>query len=156
MPIDPATPEKIAAIRAFVQAPPGGTWMITLQRNGGPYVRRVNPVVSDDFTVQHLTLATHLKVKHIARNPNVTYLFLGLPDPRQTKNVFIQGKAEVIRDPQAVEQFIASRPTRPGANPGPAGQQPERYLIRLRPTLVRAEGFAEQLTLTPLILKQFD
>ena len=133
--------QKLQEIREFIgQRPPAvNSFLITLRSTGTPFVRQVSTFI-EGWTIQTISNAANLKVKHVRANPNVTYLWVQQRPQFGARNVWINGTAEVISDPAEVQAFLERRAAATGTPVPPA--EFERVVIRVTPTFLRAEGFA--------------
>jgi hypothetical protein len=133
--------ERLEAIRAFIsQRPPAvNAFLITVGRTGEPYLRQVATFV-EGWTIQTVSNATNLKVRHLRQNPLATYLWVQQRPQFGAKNVWVRGSAEIVSDPAEVQAFLERRAAATGT-PVPAADFP-RVVIRVVPTFLRAEGFA--------------
>ena len=149
-------------IRAFISGERGAAacFLTTLRRDGRPLTRPVNALVTG-WSVETVTQDIQYKTQHVRANPVVAYLWVsaegrpgfGVHAPR---SVFLQGRARLLEDPAAVDDFFARRVARGGRPEGSAHRgDPDyrRFLIRTRPVYVRAEGFAE--LSRPAVLRDF-
>ncbi|GIW06956.1 MAG: hypothetical protein KatS3mg060_1761 [Dehalococcoidia bacterium] len=139
------SPEEARAalpeIQAFLRRrfPEVACFLTTLRKDGRPSIRQVGAFVTD-WTIETATQPWHVKNQHIRRNPIVTYLWVGLTpgEYRAVPNVMLQGVCEILEDPAAVRDFDERRRQALGAL---GATETERWLLRTRPTSLRAEGF---------------
>ena len=149
-------------IHAFISGERGATacFLTTLRRDGRPLARPVGAMVTG-WSVETVTQDIQHKTAHVRANPVVSYLWVaaesrpgfGVHAPR---SVFLEGRALLLEDPAAVEDFFSRRVARGGRPEGTAHRgDPDyrRFLIRTRPVYVRAEGFAE--LSRPAVLRDF-
>jgi hypothetical protein len=148
-------PEVHAFIAAYQQTP---CYFMTIRKNGRPVMRQVSAFV-EGWTVGTITQDLHVKTSHVRSNPRVGYLWVDNTNARglawAPRNVWVEGNAELIEDPDEVGAFFARRVA--AHNHGdahPADDGYKRILIRTTPDYVRAEGFAE--ASRPVIFRSFE
>ncbi|GIW08931.1 MAG: hypothetical protein KatS3mg060_3736 [Dehalococcoidia bacterium] len=133
--------QRLQEIREFIgqRAPAVNSFLITLRADGSPYIRQVATFI-EGWTIQTISNAANLKVKHLRANPTVSYLWVQQRPQFGAKNVWVNGKAEIVSDPAEVRAFLERR----AAATGTAVPEVdfERVVIRVVPTFLRAEGFA--------------
>jgi hypothetical protein len=91
----------------------------------------------EDWTVGTISQSTHIKNLHIRRNPNVTYLWTELKpgEFRSAKNVWLQGRCDIVEDQEQVQRFIERRAAAYGQ---PAGESKYlRWLLQTKPAYLR-------------------
>lgn len=133
--------ERLEEIHGFItqRAPAVNSFLITHRADGTPFLRQVSAFV-EGWTVQTISNAAYLKVKHLRTNPNVTYLWVQQRPQFGARNVWLNGRAELVDDPGQVREFLERRAAATGA-PAPVADF-ERVVIRVTPTFLRAEGFS--------------
>lgn len=133
--------QRLQEIREFIgQRPPAvNSFLITLRSDGAPFIRQVSTFL-EGWTIQTVSNASHLKVRHLRNNPTVTYLWVQQRPQFGAKNVWVNGVAEIVSDPAEVQAFLERRAAATGT-PVPQAEF-ERVVIRVVPTFLRAEGFA--------------
>ena len=154
-----AAAERADAIHRFIaDASARCVYLTTFRRDGRPVSRPVAAFV-DGWRIHTITQAVHVKTQHVRHHPTAGYLFVGL-EPYQTtspaphlKNVWVEGRAELIEDRASVDAFYERRrhvTGRGDPHAGDAGWRP--LLISVTPRYLRAEGFAEGLH--PVVLRE--
>ncbi|MCS6802559.1 MAG: pyridoxamine 5'-phosphate oxidase family protein [Chloroflexota bacterium] len=133
--------QRLQEIREFIgQRPPAvNSFLITLRSDGTPFIRQVSTFI-EGWTIQTVSNAANLKVRHIRNNPAVSYLWVQQRPQFGAKNVWVNGVAEIVSDPAEVQAFLERRAAATGTPVPPA--EFERVVIRVVPTFLRAEGFA--------------
>ena len=133
------------------RVPGVATFLTTVNAHGDAYIRQVGSFV--ERTESGWRLGTigriregDLKIRHLSANPRATVHWVEVSGatigPRgAARNVWIQGDAEIVRDPARIEAFLARRATARGRAPITADY--ERYVIEITPRRLRAEGFLD-------------
>ncbi len=104
---DPVDPEKLVELAHAVIKAAKFPMLATVDTLGQPRVRPVSPVrVDSDFTVYVANLRSYQKTSEIAANPKVELAYLA-PDHDQVR---ITGLAEVLTDPELLQEIWASNP----------------------------------------------
>ncbi|MCS7003341.1 MAG: pyridoxamine 5'-phosphate oxidase family protein, partial [Dehalococcoidia bacterium] len=134
------TPEKIAELRQFIStpAPAVNTFLTTIKSDGSPYIRQVSAFV-EGWRLGTISNADNLKVTHLRRNPVATYLFVQQQPQFGAKNIWLQGRVEIVDDEAGVQEFLQRRAAATG-RPVPQAEF-KRVVIYTTPTFLRAEGF---------------
>ncbi len=134
------------------------TFMLTFRKDGLPRMRPVDAFL-EGWTINTITQDKHVKTAHIRRNPVVGYLWVDRVGRRPgmewaPKSVYVQGRAELIDDPDEVAAFFERRRKGIGvADAHPHDLTYRRILVKVTPEYLRAEGFAE--ASRPVILRDF-
>jgi general stress protein 26 len=133
------------------------SFMMTYRKDGRPIMRPVSTFV-EGWTIGTITQDLHPKTQHIRRNPVVGYLWVDTKPrngiPFGPKNVWVQGRAELIEDPDEVQAFFQRRlAAHNHGDAHPTDPNFQRILVRVTPEYLRAEGFAE--FSRPVIIRDF-
>lgn len=149
--------DAVRAVRAFIGADPQkgkNAWFTSNNSNGDHSVRQISTFI-EGWTVNTITQSKSLKLKHLANDNRVSYLWVDdQPGPRR-KNVWMRGTVEIVSDPDEVAAFMERRAAAVGSQVPPRDW--ERYLIRFTPHYLRAEGFlGPDAGNTPVVLKGSD
>lgn len=143
--------DAIQSIRAFIGADPQAAknaWFVSTALNGDHSVRQVSTFI-EGWTVYTITQSKSLKLKHLAKNPRATYLWVDGKVEHRRKNVWMKGTTEVITDPDEVGAFLTRRAAALGAPARNESDPMIRYLIKFTPTYLRAESFVSHAMGTP-------
>ena len=120
-------------------------YLMSRRNNGEEIMRPVGTFVSD-WTVETLTQHVQPKTKHIMKDANVGYLWVG----KDTRDegiwnphvVWMHGLAEVITDQEYVSGFYKRRKARTGIGVVHHDDGSTlHYVIKTTPKYVRAEGW---------------
>jgi general stress protein 26 len=124
----------------FIEAQRYAT-LITVSRSGYPYTRTIGylPV---GFQMDLITRPESLKVTHLRHHPQVALVW-SQPTVLTPMTITLQGDAELIDDPNVVKEVMRRYGERyPRTAPMMRDAPPElRLAVRVRPRLLRAEGF---------------
>ena len=135
-------------------------FLMTRRRDGREIMRPVGSFL-EGWTANTITQDLHLKTTHVRRDPVVGYLWVEVDGERYgrlqfPRNVWMQGVAELIEDPDEVAAFLERRQAATGRGDAhPHDQSYRRILIRTRPQYVRAEGFYPGEPMRAVILREF-
>ena len=125
-------------------------FMITVNKAGAPYVRQVSCFVEPGFVMGTIgRLPSDLKMVHLKNNPAVTMMWVELGRTAAAggagqgvaRNVCIEGRAELVTNLNDVNAFLRRRSTAQGAGDVVPPSDYDRYLMKIKPVLLRAEGF---------------
>ena len=125
-------------------------FMTTVNKEGAPYIRQVGCFVEDGFVMGTIgRLPSDLKMVHLKRNPNVTIQWvetvpasLGNAGGGGVRNVWVAATAELVTDLEKVNAFLRRRSLARGAGDTVPPSDYDRYLMVMKPKLLRAEGFS--------------
>jgi PPOX class probable F420-dependent enzyme len=106
----------------------------TLKRDGTPQLSPVTAGVDDDGRVVISTRQAAYKVRHIRRDPRVW--LCGFPDAFYGRWVQIEGAAEIVELPEAMEPLIAYYRSISGEHPDwddyrAAMEREQRVIVRI-------------------------
>ena len=149
--------DAVRAVREFIGADPQkgkNAWFTSNSGNGDHSVRQISTYI-EGWTVYTVTQSKSLKLRHLESDPRASYLWVDdQPVPRR-KNVWMKGIVDVISDQDEVAEFMARRAANLGFTP--PVQNWERFVIRFKPTDLRAESFlGADAGNTPVVLKGSD
>jgi hypothetical protein len=148
-------------IREFIANWSGNrAFLMTRRRDGREIMRPVGSFM-EGWTANTITQDLHLKTGHVRNDPITGYLWVEVDGERYgrldfPRNVWMQGRAELVEDPAEVAAFFERRAAATGrgdAHPHDDGYR--RILIRTRPQYVRAEGFYPDEPMRAVILREF-
>jgi general stress protein 26 len=136
--MDPAAAEIQAFIR--LRHPVISAFLITQKADGLPSIRQIGTWV-EGWTIQTISRPGGVKMTHLRRNPNATYLFVQQRPNDLSRNVWVQGQVEIVEDPAAVQAFVDRRAAALGLRDPKT--PPDAVLLRMRPRFLRSEHFRE-------------
>jgi hypothetical protein len=132
------------------------SFLLTFRKDGSPIMRPVSTFV-ENWMVGTITQDLHVKTQHVRNDPRIGYLWVG--EGRNgmewaRKHVWLEGRSQLIEDPDDVEAFFQRRKAATGQGDVHVNDPNfKRLLIRTTPKYLRAEGFAGGVA--PVIYRSF-
>jgi PPOX class probable F420-dependent enzyme len=118
----------------------------SINRDGTPHLVPMWFVLDDEGLIAFTTYGTSQKVRNLERDPRITVLAETGSVYNELRGVSIDGRAEVIADPEVTARILAlegakhagrPRPDRPSERTEPA-RPTKRVTIRVHPLRVRS------------------
>lgn len=119
----------------------------SINRDGTPHLVPMWFTLDDDGLIAFTTYGTSQKVRNLERDPRITVLVEAGTAYNELRGVSIDGRAEVVRDPQVTARIMALSGAKQGGRPrpereaSPAELPPQAYkrvAVRVHPLRVRS------------------